>query len=190
MSGKDTVSEPAADSGLFPFRERKRKVDGTIEDYETELVYRDGRVAIVRFEVTKGGGPPRLAVAVPAGSVSFGYFWSRRPYSMYRWIGPDGSLLAHRFDAVGAVRIDPAGVDYQDLLLDWWVLPDGTLLEEDRDELEAAIASSAISAADAAKVNEAARQIYSRYRHIIDEVEDLERRHVRDRRFTGGKDGG
>ena len=183
MSGKDTVGNVPADSGIFPFRERKKKVDGRIEDYETELVYRDGRVAIVRFEVTKGGGPPRLAVEVPPGSVSIGYFWARRPYSMYRWIGPDGNLLAHRFDAVGTVRISGGGVEYEDLVLDWWVLPDGTLLEEDREELDEAIARGVIAPAGVAKANEAARQIYSRYRHIIDEVEELERRFVRDERL-------
>jgi hypothetical protein len=183
VNGKDTTTNDAADSGAFPFRERKKKVDGTIEDYETELVHRDGRVAIVRFEITKGGGPPRLAVTVPPGSVSYGYFWARRPYSMYRWIGPDGSLLAHRFDAVGEVKILPGGVEYQDLVLDWWVLPDGTLLEEDRDELDGAIASGTIHAAGVAKAEEAARAIYSRYRHIIDEVEQLERRWVRDERL-------
>jgi len=182
MKRKDTAAGLAADSAVFPFRERKKKVDGTIEEYETELVYRDGRVAIVRFEMPRGGRPG-LPVTVPPGSVSFGYFWARRPYSMYRWIGPDGKVLAHRFDAVGEMRFEPGGVEYQDLALDWWVLPDGTLIEEDRDELEAAVASGAINAADAARANEAARQIYSRYRHIIDEVEDLERRWVRDARL-------
>jgi hypothetical protein len=183
VNGKDTAGEATPDSGIFPFRERKKKVDGTIEDYETELVYRDGRVAIVRFEVKKGGGPPRLAVTVPPGSVSYGYFWARRPYSLYRWIGPQGSLLAHRFDAVGEVRIHPGGVEYEDLVLDWWVLPDGTLLEEDREELDEAIAAGLVDAEAAGKANEAARQIYSRYRHIIDEVEAMERKWVRDDRL-------
>jgi predicted RNA-binding protein associated with RNAse of E/G family len=77
------------------------------------------------------------------------------------------------------VRVTDDGVEYRDLLLDWWVLGDGTLTEEDRDEFEAAIADGSISGADISKAEEAARQVYSRYRHIIDEVEELERRHVR-----------
>ncbi len=79
MKGKDTTAKAGADTGAFPFRERKLKLDGTIHEYETELLYRDGRVAIVRFVMTRGGGPPRLPVSVPPGSVSYGYFWARRP---------------------------------------------------------------------------------------------------------------
>ena len=44
-----------ADSHLPPFLERKRQIDGTIHDYETELIYRDQTVAIVRFVMTRGG---------------------------------------------------------------------------------------------------------------------------------------
>ncbi len=57
-------------------------------------------------------------------------------------------------------------------------LPDGTLLEEDRDELEALAASGALSASDVERANEAARQVFSRYGHIIDEVVALERKFV------------
>jgi predicted RNA-binding protein associated with RNAse of E/G family len=77
------------------------------------------------------------------------------------------------------VRVTDDGVEYRDLLLDWWVLGDGTLTEEDRDEFDTAIADGSISGADIARAEDAARQIYSRYRHIIDEVEELERRWVR-----------
>lgn len=166
------------DTSPFPFRERKRKADGTVHEYDTALVHQDKTVTIVRFEMTRGGGPPRLPISVPPGSVSYGYFWARRPYNVYRMLGPDGSVLAHRFDAITDVRITSDSVDYRDLILDWWALPDGTLLEEDRDELEDAITAGTISVVDQRIANEAARQIFSRYRHIIDEVVELERRLV------------
>ena len=177
--GKDTTVEGRPDSTVFPFRERKRKSDGTVYDYATELVHRDARFALVRFEIAQGAGPPRLPIRVPPGSVSYGYFWSGRPFSLYRWVGPDGELLAHRFDAVADVRISGEGVDYRDLILDWWAFPDGTLTEEDRDELEDAVAAGTFPPDDRRRAEEAARQVYSRYRHIIDEVERLERRWVR-----------
>ncbi len=166
------------DSAPVPFHERKLKSDGTLHEYATELVHCDKTVVIVKFVMTRAGGPPRLPIAVPAGTISYGYFWPRRPYNVYRWISPEGSILAHRFDAVTAVNVTPAAVDYRDLALDWWALPDGTLIEEDRDELEAAVQGGQISAADARIANEAAYHIFSRYRHIIDEVEELERKWV------------
>lgn len=174
MSEKDTAPAPA-----FSFLERKRKADGSIHDYETELVHRDQTVVIVKFVMMRGGGPPRLPVTVPAGSISYGYFWPRRTYNVYRWLTAEGELIAHRFDAVTAVKVTETSVDYRDLVLDWWAFPDGTILEEDRDELEQGVAAGMVSAADERLANDAAYQVFSRYRHIIDEVEALERRWVR-----------
>jgi hypothetical protein len=167
-----------APASLPRYREVKVKPGGTELAYETDLVHRDRTLVIVRFLMRRGGGPPRLPVEVPAGSVSYGYFWARRPYNVYRWLRADGTLIAHRFDAVAEVRIAEDSVRYRDLALDWWSLPDGTLLEEDRDELEALAASGTLSVADVERANEAARQVFSRYRHIIDEVVTLERRFV------------
>lgn len=168
-----------ADSRVFPFLERKRKADGTVHDYETELVHRDQTVVIVRFVMTRGGGPPRLPVVVPAGSVSYGYFWPRRPYNVYRWMTARGDLIAHRFDAVTDVKVTESAVDYRDLILDWWAFPDGSITEEDREELDEAVKAGTITASDERLANQAAYQVFSRYRHIIDEVEALERKWVR-----------
>ncbi len=94
-------------------------------------------------------------------------------------IDPEGQLLAHRFDAVADVKLSAETVEYRDLILDWWAFPDDTLIEEDRDELEDAIERGTIDAKDVERANEAARQVFSRYRHIIDEAVELERKFVR-----------
>jgi predicted RNA-binding protein associated with RNAse of E/G family len=177
MRLKDTPpGEPPATGRAY--REVKLKPDGTEISYDTSLVHRDAGLVIVRFLMQAGGGPPRLPVIVPPGSVSYGYFWARRPYNVYRWLDPVGVLIAHRFDAVTDVRITGGEVRYRDLALDWWALPDGTLIEEDRDELDALARSGVFSAKDLERANEAARQVFSRYRHIIDEVGRLERKFV------------
>lgn len=115
-------------------------------------------------------------IEVPPGSVSEGWFWTRRPYNLYRMRFADGSLLAHRFDAVADVRITDDTVEYRDLVLDWWVTKDDTIIEEDRDELEQLMAAGKLAARDVETANEAARQVLSRYRHIIDDVARFERR--------------
>ena len=161
------------------FLERKRKADGSLHEYETDLVHRDKTVVIVRFVLTRDGGPPRLPVSVRSGTVSYGYFWPRRHYNVYRWISPEGELVAHRFDAVTAVKVSEHEVDYRDLVLDWWAFPDGSIIEEDRDELDEAVAAGLVTKDEERLATEAAYQVLSRYRHIIDEVEALERRWVR-----------
>lgn len=160
-----------------PYLERKQKPDGSWREYGCTLLYRDAGLVIVRFLMEKGGAIHGAPIEVPPGSVSHGYFWKRRPYNLYRMRRADGSLIAHRFDAVTDVQIGAGGVSYRDLILDWWSLPDGTIFEEDRGELEQLQASGELLPGDLAIAEEAARQVWSRYRHIIDEAVILERKH-------------
>lgn len=159
-----------------PYLERKQKPDGAWREYHCTLLHKSAGLVIVRFVMERGGAIPGTPVAVDPGSVSHGYFWTRRPYNLYRMRRRDGSVIAHRFDAVTDVALGEDEVSYRDLVLDWWVQPDGTIFEEDRDEFEELQAAGKLPAEDRRKAEEAARQIWSRYRHIIDDVVALERK--------------
>ena len=159
-----------------PILERKIKPDGTVREYPCRLVHIEPGFAVIRYVVEKGGVVFGTPVDVPADSVSYGYFWLRRPYSVYRMKRRDGSLVAHRFDASTVVEITPEAITYRDLVLDWWITPSGEVIEEDVDEFEDLVARRSLSARDRRLAGEAARQVLSRYRHIIDELESLERR--------------
>ncbi len=171
---------------MTDYLELKLKPGGERRQYATELIHRARGFVLVRFHMLSGGGPPDLPVTVPPGSVSLGYFWSRRPYNLYRWRDPAGMLIAHRFDAVTDVEITPAAVTYRDLVLDWWVLPGDVLLEEDRDEFEALAAAGAFSDRDLAAAHAADRLVHARYRHILDEAARLERRYLAAPRGSAG----
>ncbi|MCC6386019.1 MAG: DUF402 domain-containing protein [Dehalococcoidia bacterium] len=159
-----------------PVIERKRKPDGSWREYACTLALRAPGLVVVRFPLPAGAGAFATPVPVPAGSFSDGYFWERRPYTLYRLRGPDGAPIAHRFDAATEVRLAPGTVEYRDLVLDWWVLPSGEIVEEDREELEALTAAGAIGPAERAAITAAERAILGRYRHIIDEAARIERR--------------
>lgn len=159
-----------------PVTERKLKPGGVTREYACSFVYQTVGLMVIRFDMSRGGdvwGPP---FSIPPGSMTLGYFWKRRPFNLYRIHGPGGGVLGHRIDALTDVQFGTDSVTYRDLALDWWVLPDDTLIEQDRDELEALLASGTLSEADGQIVEEAARQVYSRYRHIIDDVGVLETR--------------
>lgn len=158
--------------------ERKLKPGGVVREYPVELLHHDRALVIVRFHMTRGGEQLGGRVVIPAGSISDGYFWFRRPYNLYRMKHADGSLIAHRFDAVADVRFSDGVVQYRDLVLDWWALPSDEIVEEDRDELEALVREGAAGSALATAANAAARQVLGRYRHIIDEVTAFERLHA------------
>lgn len=156
--------------------ERKLKPGGDVREYRCTLRHLSEGLMVVRFEMAEGAGVFQPPFDIPRGSWSLGFFWKRRTFNLYRMHGPDGEVLGHRMDALTDVRFGTDDVTYRDLALDWWVLADDTLIEEDREEFEGLVASGVLSAADARAVNEASRQVYSRYRHIIDDAAALETR--------------
>jgi len=115
--------------------EVKRHPDGGEHRFDCELVLRQPHLVVVLFEhwhSRSAGG-----FDIPAGSRTHGFFWSRRPYSLYRIAGPDGTLIAHRYDIVEDVRLGEHEVSYVDLLLDIWVALDGAVLVEDEEDVAA-----------------------------------------------------
>ncbi len=167
---------PGGEPGARPaITERKQKPDGTWREYGCTQLHREEGLVVVEFVMARGGAIFGTPIEVPAGSVSHGWFWTRRPYNLYRMRRADGSLIAHRFDAVSDVRLSAKAVEYRDLVLDWWVMPDDKLIEEDREELEELIAAGKMRPGDVAKANAAAQAVFSRSRHIIEEVAKKER---------------
>jgi hypothetical protein len=162
-------------SGPTVIVERKYKPDGSVREYACEFVARRPGLMVVRFVLTDAG-TFQTPLAVTPGAISYGWFWERRPYDLYRMFAPAGELLGHRFDAVADVKLLDGAVEYRDLVLDWWVLPDDTIVEEDRGELEQLSVTGLLSETDVAAANRAAFEVLSRYRHIIDDVAALERR--------------
>lgn len=175
---------PGAAASRLPILERKQKPDGSWREYPCMLVHREPGLAIIEFVMARGGEIFDTPLVIPPGSISYGYFWTRRPFNVYRMRTQDegtgkgngGRILAHRFDALTEVRISAEQVSYRDLALDWWVLADGTLMEEDRGEFDALVAAGTFSENDVAAADSASRAIYSRYRHIIDDVAAIERK--------------
>lgn len=113
--------------------EVKRQLDGREECFELKLVLRRTHLLIAEYRFKK----TLLAdgFTLPRGARSYGFFWPRRPYIMYRMLDASGSLIANRFDVVEDVRLAERTVTYTDLFLDLWVGPDGTPHLEDQDEV-------------------------------------------------------
>ena len=83
--------------------EVKRHLDGRTDRFDCRLLLRRPQLAVVRFDheqQRRAGG-----YRIPAGSQTHGFFWPRRSYVLYRIVGPDGRLIAHRFDVVEDVRL-------------------------------------------------------------------------------------
>lgn len=151
--------------------EVKRHLDGRVERFDCRLVARRPHLAVLRFdhraELRAGG------FLFPAGSRSYGFFWRRRPYQLYRMTGPDGRLIAHRFDVVEGVRLDEAEVSYTDLLLDLWVDPQGGSRVEDEDEVAAYARRGLLSTEQRARIERTRGLLLRRHAVIAREAARL-----------------
>lgn len=151
--------------------EVKRHLDGRVERFECALLLRRPHVLVVRFDHRKalgaGGG------VIPAGSRSYGFFWRRRPYQLYRICGPDGRLIAHRFDVMQDVRLSEREVSYTDLLLDLWVDAQGRARLEDEDEVAVYARRGLLSTAQRRRIERARAVLLRGHRRIAREAERL-----------------
>jgi hypothetical protein len=148
--------------------EVKRHIDGTLHRFECELLLRLPHVVAVRFEHWRGrsAGP----FHIPAGSVTHGFFWARRPYSLYRMRAPAGAPIADRYDIVEDVRLGEREIVYTDLFLDIWVAPGGRVIVEDEDEVEGASRAGLLSKAQVARVERAKDIVQRRHLSIVREA--------------------
>ncbi len=151
--------------------EVKRHLDGRVERFDCRLVARRPHLAVLRFdhraELRAGG------FLFPARSRSYGFFWRRRPYQLYRMVGPDGRLIAHRFDVVEDVRLDEGGVSYTDLLLDVWVDQQGRPRVEDEDEVAEYARRGLLSAAQRSRIERTRGLLLRRHAVIAREAARL-----------------
>ncbi|MDQ7819838.1 MAG: DUF402 domain-containing protein [Armatimonadota bacterium] len=104
-------------------REVKVLPDGRRDEYACRLLDRSPTYAAVLYRSTapRRVGPLRL----PRGTLTYGYFWEGRPYTVYHWIAPDGRPLGYYVNIAADVRILPGEVRWRDLALDLLFSPDG-----------------------------------------------------------------
>jgi predicted RNA-binding protein associated with RNAse of E/G family len=153
--------------------EVKRHIDGRVERFECALVLQRRHLVVVRYELSRGR---RVSgVRVPSGSRTFGVFWRRRPYVMYRFEAPDGELLGHRFDVVENMRISNAEVSYDDLLLDVWIPANAAPVVQDEDEVAAAARSGALSRDQRRVIARTKERLLRGWPRIVREVEAITR---------------
>jgi hypothetical protein len=151
--------------------ETKRHLDGSADRFACELVLRRPDVIVVRFEHWEGRSAGGFDI--PRGSRTHGFFWRRRPYSLYRMTGPDARPIVDRFDIVEDVRLGEREVSYLDLLVDIWVAPDGSVLVEDEDEVEDHLARGLLSTAQRQRIERTAALLVRGHRRIIREAARL-----------------
>ena len=83
-------------------------------------------------------------------------------------------VIAHRFDAISDLYYTSDSVCYRDLILDWWLTPNGELIEEDRKELQNMLKTKQITLNDAAKAERTGKIIENNKQRIMRELRSIE----------------
>ena len=66
-------------------------------------------------------------VDLPAGTISFGHFWTDRLYNVYHWLDADRRTLGFYFNIADRTRIAEAELEWRDLVVDVLATPAGRL---------------------------------------------------------------
>jgi predicted RNA-binding protein associated with RNAse of E/G family len=116
-----------------PYFEIKHQLDGSIKRFECLPVHVSDDEAVVIYELTREVRVEDLIL--PAGSLTFGYFWSNRHYNVYHWVTETGETLGIYFNVCDEINIGKNGVSWRDLIVDLLITPDGRCRVLDTDEL-------------------------------------------------------
>jgi predicted RNA-binding protein associated with RNAse of E/G family len=131
----DSAADSGADSsGAFAaVLEIKRTLAGVEKRFDCKLLGKSGTHAVVLWIA-----PAAMqvhGVELPAGTVSFGHFWTDRNYNVYHWLDPSGRTLGYYFNIADETRIEPGEISWRDLALDVLVTPGGRFEVLDEHEL-------------------------------------------------------
>lgn len=123
-----------------PITERKTRLDGTHEDFTCErLLLEPGKRAVLRYVLDREWRIAGGELVLPTGTVTVSHYWTDRPYNVYHWVGPAGTI-AYYCNVVASTEIRDDLVAYTDLAVDVLIRPDGRTLVLDEEELPADLA--------------------------------------------------
>ena len=153
-----------------PVIERKRRLDGSVEEYECERIAIDaGRRAVLRYVIPRERALEGSELVLRPGVVTIGHYWVDRSYYVYHWLEGSRSL-AYYFSIATDLRIDERVVEYRDLVVDVLVRPSGEATVLDEEELPADL-----DPALRGVVNRSLETIQTNPRRLIAEIERASR---------------
>jgi predicted RNA-binding protein associated with RNAse of E/G family len=144
--------------------EVKETLAGTRKTFHCHVIDRDSRSIAVLF-VSRA--PVRVHdVDLPAGTVTFGYFWAERSFNVYHWMAPGGATLAFYVNLADGTTIAEDTLFWRDLTVDILIAPDGTAVVLDEDEVPLAL-----EAATRARIDQTTRDVLARAADLRIELE-------------------
>ncbi len=144
--------------------EVKETLGGKREEFSCELVDRSPGAVVLLYRLTRQWNVNDLSL--PAGTLSFGYFWKDRYYNAYHWLTREGVSLGIYFNVSDRTRFTADTVSWRDLEVDILVTPDDRCRVLDAGELPGDINPEVER-----KIELAREEIVKGYRSLVAEIE-------------------
>ena len=153
---------------LTPIVEVKQTLSGAEKRFDCLKLAGDARHVVVLWIARE---PMHVhGVDLPAGTISFGHFWTDRFYNVYHWVDAAQRTIGLYFNIADRTRIGPAQLEWRDLVEDVLATPAGRLDVLDEDELPPALADDVAEHLAAGKA-----AILDAPAAVIREVEEVSR---------------
>jgi hypothetical protein len=150
------------------YLEIKRHKNKPEQRFNCELLHRESGYAVLRYVAD---APGLIAdIHIPPGSTTIAHYWQQRPYVAWRMFDCTSHLIGSLFHICTHVRIHDDHLSYDDLLLDIWIAPDGSLRVLDENELQECITQNRINATELGYIRKAQQHITQHYLEIINEL--------------------
>jgi hypothetical protein len=121
-------------AALPSITEVKRTLAGVEKRFSCRVLTRDGSHVVVLFIAP---APMNVhGVALPAGTVTFGHFWTDRPYNVYHWLEQStGATIGYYLNLSHDTRLTGALLEWLDLAVDILLVPPRPAVLLDEDEI-------------------------------------------------------
>jgi predicted RNA-binding protein associated with RNAse of E/G family len=129
--------------------EIKETLAGARQTFTCRAIARRAGEVVVLFVLPADRAVDGLLL--PAGTVTFGYFWGDRPYNVYHWMTPAGVTIAWYVNVADRTRIDETTLAFRDLAVDVLLPAQGAPRVLDEHELPADLAPPLRAQIDAAR---------------------------------------
>src|SRR5450432_4344977 len=112
------------DIPLARITELKRTLGGREKRFDCAVLRRTASQVTVLFVAPEAMHVH--GVNLPAGTVTFGHFWTDRPYNVYHWLDArSGATLGFYVNLSAETKVSDHVLEWLDLIVDILILPDG-----------------------------------------------------------------
>ena len=155
------------------FLEIKLHRNKPTQRFRCTLLQREPGCAVLLYVAD---GPGQIAdILIAEGSRTIAHYREDLPYVAWRMFDAGEKLIGTLFHVCANVSIQVDRLVYEDLLLDIWVAPDGSLRILDQDELHACAEAGLVNARELDYIRSARLRIVEGCNDIIAGLEAFER---------------